>query len=286
MRTLDVTKMGIDRNFLRQCERQNLIKPKKVHSEWIVHEEYTPKEYSQEDIEIVWNAYLCRKMGLSYAEIGKLTQAEEISVRDSLNDLIQKYESQIEELKTLTEFMRYVKGFGCLPSMPDTLMGSQNFKDYLIDFMEYLDKDKKIKRAFTVAEYISQVDDIEAIETDKINDIEQLMNDITPNATEELRNNYTLAFLDIKNKVHLETTSKETQAAIHKIFYYQKQLVDDENLSAWDFAANFISLLSYDSDMSVMYKKILGKEAFDYLQEALLEFLFIEEPDKIKEICD
>jgi len=286
MRTLDVTKMGIDRNFLRQCERQNLIKPKKIHSEWIIHEEYTPKEYSQEDIEIVWNAYLCRKMGLSYAEIGKLTQGEEISVRDSLNDLIKKYESQIEELKVLTEFMRYVKGFGCLPYMPDTLMGSQSFKDYLIDFMDYLDKDKKIKRVFKVAEYISQVDDIETIETDKINNIEKLMDDITPNATEELINNYTLAFLDIKNKVHLETTSEETQAAIHKIFYYQKKLANDENLSAWDFATRFIVLFSYDSDMSVMYKKILGEEAFNYLQEALLEFLLIEEPEKISEICD
>lgn len=284
MRTLDVTKMGIDRNFLRQCERHDLIKPHKAHSEWIIHEEYTPKEYSQKDIEIVWNAYLCRKMGLSYAEISKLTQGEEISVRDSLNDLIPKYESQIEELKALTEFMRYVKGFGYLPSMPDTPMGSKSFKDYLIDFMEYLDKDKKIKKVFTVAEFVSQVDDIETIEIDKLNKIEELMNDIAPNTIEEFRNNYTLAFLDIKNKVHLETTSEETQTAIHKIFYYQKKLINDDNLSAWDFATNFIGLLYYNSDISAMYKKILGKKAFDYLQEALLEFLLIEEPNKIKEI--
>ena len=45
MRTIDVTKLGIDRNFLRQCENQKLIQPKKIPSEWIVHEEYTPKEY-------------------------------------------------------------------------------------------------------------------------------------------------------------------------------------------------------------------------------------------------
>ena len=190
--------MGIDRNFLRQCEKQNLIKPKKAYSEWIIHEEYTPKEYSQEDIETVWNAYLCRKMGLSYNEIRKLSQGEEISIRDSLNDLIQKYESQIEELKALTDFMRYVKCFGCLPSMPNIIMGSKNFKDYLIDYMEYLDKDKQLKKILTIVEYISQVDDVLEIPTEKIKNMEQFIN---ANIPKEISNNYSDRNLAEKHKL-------------------------------------------------------------------------------------
>ena len=95
MRTNDIIKTGINRNFLRECEVRHLIEPNRIDSDWIVNKDYTPREYSQEDVEIVWNAYLCRKMGLSYDQIKALNRGEEISIRESLNNIINKYEKQI-----------------------------------------------------------------------------------------------------------------------------------------------------------------------------------------------
>ena len=74
MRTLDLVKLGIDRNFLRKCERQGIINPLRVDNEWIINKEYIPKEYSREDIIKVWDTMLYRKMGLSYSQIKEFTR--------------------------------------------------------------------------------------------------------------------------------------------------------------------------------------------------------------------
>lgn len=284
MRTQDITKSGIDRNFLRECERQGLISPKRNDNEWIVNKNYKPRQYSQEEVETVWNAYLCRKMGLSYAQIKNLTQGEEISVRETLNDLIKKYEKQIEELQALIEFMKYVKGIGFVPTPPDVLMGSADFTNYLTDFIEYLDEDKKLKKVLSMLEYVSEVDDIQNPKTEDIDRIETLSHELASEINKEDSDAYSSAILELVGMVHLNPSCDEVQSVIHKIFYYQKRLNHNDNLTAWDFASGFVFMFSYDSDMSVAYKKILGEKAFDFFNKALLEFLVIQEPDKIKRI--
>lgn len=282
MKTQDITNSGIDRNFLRECERQGLISPKRNDNEWIVNKNYKPREYSQEEVEIVWNAYLCRKMGLSYAQIKDLTQGEEISVRNSLNELIRKYEQQIEELQALIEFMKYVKGIGFVSTPPDKLMGSVNFKNYLTDFIQYLDEDKKLKKVLGLMEYISEVDDLQNPQAEDLDKIEILSQGLMSEINEEDSDAYSSAILKLKDMTHLSPSCDKVQNIIQEIFYYQKRLNHDENLTAWDFAFGFFFLLSYDSDMSVAYKKILGEKAIDFFSKALLEFLVIQEPDKIK----
>lgn len=233
-------------------------------------------------MEIVWNAYLCRKMGLSYAQIKDLTQGEEISVRNSLNELIRKYEQQIEELQALIEFMKYVKGIGFVPTPPDKLMGSVNFTNYLTDFIQYLDEDKKLKKVLGLMEYISEVDNLQNPQAEDLDKIEILSQDLMSEINEEDSDAYSSAILKLKDMTHLSPSCDKVQNIIQEIFYYQKRLNHDENLTAWDFAFGFFFLLSYDSDMSVAYKKILGEKAIDFFSKALLEFLVIQEPDKIK----
>ena len=282
MKTQEITNSGIDRNFLRECERQGLISPKRNDSEWIVNKSYRPREYSQEEIEIVWNAYLCRKMGLSYAQIKDLTLGKEISVRTSLNELIRKYEQQIEELQALIEFMKYVKGLGLVPTPPDELIGSTNFTNYLMDFIQYLDEDKKLKKGLGLMEYASEIDDIQNLTTEDLERIEMLSHGLISEISEEDIEAYSSAILKLKNMTHLTPSCDDVQNVIHEIFYYQKRLNHNESLTAWDFAFEYYDLLSSDSDMSVAYKKVLGEKAFDFFSKALLEFLVIQEPDKIK----
>lgn len=284
MKTQDITKAGIDRNFLRECERQGLISPKRNDNEWIINKNYTPRTYSQEEVEIVWNAYLCRKMGLSYAQIKDLTQGEKISVRDSLNELIQKYEQQIKELQVLIEFMKYVKGVGFVPFPPNVLMGSTDFNSYLTDFIEYLDKDKKLQKVLSSIEYISQVDDIQNIEDTEINRLEMLSHELVPELSEETKDEYLSAILELKDMIHLSPSCDEVQSIIHKIFCYCKIVSHDETITAWDFACGFVSIFSYDSDITAATNKVLGRKTVEFFMKAVLEFLVIQEPDKIKQI--
>lgn len=284
MKTQEVIKSGIDRNFLRECERQHLIEPKRKDNDWIIDKRYTPREYSQEEIETVWNAYLYRKMGLSYSQIKKITQGEQIPVNDSLNLLIKKYENQIEELQVLIEFMHYVKGLGFIPTPPDTLIESKNFKDYLIDFIKHIDSDKKMLKIFSAIDSISDIQNLDDVDENQLYELEILVKNLVPNINEEDRNKCALALMDIKEKTHLKTNCKEIQNNIHKLFEFQKTLSNNNDLTAWQFATSYIGLLSYDSDISAIFKNFLGEEAFKYLIDALISFLIIEEPEKVAEI--
>lgn len=284
MKTQEVIKSGIDRNFLRECERKGLIAPQRNDNEWIIDKRYIPRDYSQEEIETVWNAYLYRKMGLSYSQIKKITQGEQIPVNDSLNSLIKKYENQIEELKVLIEFMHYVKGLGFIPTPPDTLIESKNFKDYLIDFIRHIDSDKKMLKIFNAIDSILDIQNLNDVDENQLNDFEFLAKDLVPNINEEDRNKCALALIDIKEKTHLKSNCKEIQNDIHTLYDFQKTLSNNSDLTAWQFATGYIGLLSYDSDISAILKNFLGEEAFQYLIDALISFLIIEAPEKVAEI--
>ena len=282
MKTQDITKSGIDRNFLRACEDKKIISPKRTDSEWIVDKDYIPRDYSQEDVEKVWNAYLCRKMGLSYAQIKSLMQGEEISVRDTLNDLIKKYEKQIEELQALIEFMKYVKGIGFVPSPPNTLMGSTDFTNYLTDFIEYLDRDKKLKKILGFMECISEIDDIQNPPSEAIDQMETLLHDLPFNFTQEEFEAYSTTISKLNGVVNLSPSCDDVQSIMHEIYHCQKQLIHNDNLTVFDFVYGFYSMLSHDSDMSIAYKKCFGEQTADFFKQALLNFLMIQEPDMFK----
>lgn len=284
MKTLDVIKSGIDRNFLRKCIKEGLISPKKKDNIGIVNKNYVPQEYTQEDIEIVWNAYLYRQMGLSYEQIKALNRREKINFRESLNNRILKYQQQMEELQAIVDFMKYVKGLGFIPNPPDKLMGSKSFKDYLIDCMYYLDEDKKLKKVLEIAEFISESNDFEEIQEDRIEKIETTAKELAPHFNQKDQEEQALTLMMLKDKTNLDPACEEIQEIIHKLFYYQKKLSNNPDLTAWDFAGTHIYLLSRDSDMSMVYKKMLGKETLEYLIKALVAFLCIQEPDEIKSI--
>ena len=283
MKTNEIIKTGIDRNFLRECERQKLISPNRIDSINIREKDYVPREYSQDDLEIVWNAYLYRKMGLSYNEIKQLNDGEEIRIRDSMTALIQKYENQIEELVLLIDFLKYVKGIGIIPSPPKSLMGSQSFKDYLSAFINQLDPDRKIKRYLSVAEYMAGMD-FESVEEDKLDEMISTNNELFTNITEEDQISVGLAFVKLKDMLHLPPKNQEIQDVIHEIFNYQKKLENNPNLTAWDFASKYIYGMSLDSDIKAMLINWLGEDTLKYFEKALLEFLIIEEPAKINEL--
>ena len=283
MKTNDVLKTGIDRNFLRKCVEEGIIVPLMNDSDTIIHKEYIPKEYSQEDVEAVWNAYLYRKMGLSYDQIKTLRQGGEISLRSSLDNLIKKYVDEIEELKALVEFMRLAKIIGFIPDPPTEFMGSKKFSGYLSDFMNYIDGDCKIRASMPVIEFFSEVDNFEEISEEELSKQASAAYSIYPHWTEDDVTSYAEAFIALSEKTDEDPANEDVQSIIGDIFTYQKKLKQDPSMTKWSFAIGILEMSVYDSDLSVFYKKMLGEETFKYFISALIEFLKINEPEKVKE---
>lgn len=285
MRTNDIKKLGIDRNFLRQCEKQKLIAPKKTYSEWIIHEEYAPKEYSQKDIEIVWNAYLYRKMGLDYDQIRKIMQGEDVQLRKSLNNLIEKYEEQIAEMQAIIEFMKYVKGIGDLPEMPEITMESQSFREYLTDYMNYIDKDKGIKSVLTVVEKINNVDDLYDMGDEELEDIENMVaRSPVMSMDKELSGELGQIYYKLKEIIAEDNQRDTVYALIARIYEIQKEIENDDNLTVYDFVKRYVYFLSQDSDIKYMFEKMLGEREVELYVDALVDYLIKEEPERVKKI--
>ena len=66
------------------------------------------------------------------------------------------------------------------------------------------------------------------------------------------------------------------------MFVNQKKLSNTLDLSAFDFATSFLKILSNDSELGEVYKKLLGKSTCDFLIDALVQFLIIKEPEKVR----
>ena len=284
MRTINVVNSGIDRNFLRQCEKRGLITPKRIDNDCIFCKEYQPREYTNEEVEIVWYAYLCRKMGLSYKQIDDLVLGKKIRIRDSLNDLIKKYEKQIEELQALIKFMKIAKGVGFVPSLFETTIGAESFKDYLDDFLQHLDKDNKTSKAVEIISVVADIHDTSAIDNRMLNELGACASQITPNMSEQDSREYAVLFIKLKNKIESDPATRDVQCIVEKIYQYQKKIMSNDSLSVFEFCFDYISAFSYDSDISAVYKNLFGEDTIKYLCKALEEFLKIKEPKRANEL--
>ncbi|MBQ2819320.1 MAG: MerR family transcriptional regulator [Clostridia bacterium] len=285
MQTIDVVKTGIDRNFLRKCEDIGIISPHRVNNGWIRCEEKRRREYSQKDIETVWEAYLYKKMGLSYDQIVEILRGKNIPIRDQFNGMIQKYENQIEELRAIIDFIKYVKGVGYIPNRTDGILGSKNFKDYLVDLIEDLDKDRKLQRILDVTDSILSINDIDTLEKDHLYKIEKEVNEIIPDFTEEDREEYSLAFISLKDMLEVNPRAEETQRIISTIYSFQKKLCGYD-LTVLDFVNGFITIFEHDSDIREVYMRLLGEKTCNYLCKALIEFLIIQEPKLVSQFAE
>lgn len=281
MKTQDIVKTGIDRNFIRQCEKKGIIAPARKKSEWMTCEEYAQRDYSQEDVEKIWSTYLYRKIDLSFEQIKALNNDKDIPLRKSMEEEIAFLEREIEEKKVLIRFMKYIKGLGFIPLPPEKTLGSKDFKSYLQDFMQTFDTDKKIEKSLNVAEAINNVDKVENLSTEKLTELEEEVKLIFPNVDYKVIEDLGLYYSDLKECIHLEPQSVEVQLIIQKIYSANNKL-NDNKLSVWDFVSYYVLMLDGESVFKDNYVKLLGAETVKFFSQALIQFLIIEEPERIK----
>ena len=294
MKTNDIVKLGIDRNFIRECERQGLITPTRTEGKMIVEEKYCPRDYSQTDLEIIWGTYLLRKMGIPFPKIKEWWNGEIIDIRYCINDSIEKYERQIEELQTTINFMKYVSGLGVFPDPPKELNEVSNFKDFLIEYMKSIDSNGKKKEMLGYIHRELELSRIPREELTKVQrlELQKIKRNIEHYIDAELieNSNYVLIneikpyaklfseLVAIKEK-HLDFSSESAREKIREMYNTFKKSMNMEQLKPFEFGYIMCCFCSEKNDLTERMIETLGKENIEYFCNAALEFARIEDSE-------
>lgn len=292
MKTNDIIKLGIGRNFIRECERQGLINPIRNDGKMIVNEKYCPREYSDSDVKIIWQAYLFRKMGLSFSEIKRWRNGENINIRTSINDSIEKFEHQIAELEAIIRFMKYVRGEGLFPKMPEKMNKTNNFTEFINEYMQGIDPNKKR------VEYLEHIhSEIELSKTpiDKMTGSQLLESEENKKYFDNFHKSFLKNNTDSKHNERIELIiggvenlillknrnvdcgSDESIDEFRKLYNYCKKDFPDATPLAFVF---FIidQFFVQDTDINDYMTKAIGKENIKYIRNVALAFARAEDP--------
>ena len=240
MKTNDLVKIGMERHFLRRCENHGLISPIKIDGKDIINKDYKPREYTEKDVQTLWSIYLYEKIGLTYDEIKKMLNGEEINMRSSMSNLIIKYEKDIEELRLLVDLMKLIKSVGIIPCPPENAKIT-TFVDYIKNFIKQMISDNSINKVIDIMGYLADLDfEKENIENllqtiwNKDESIEQSLASIekksSPIKFEKMEEFYTI-LLSLKNELHQSPSSKNIQAVIDNLYNLYKAAYNKNQLT-------------------------------------------------------
>lgn len=288
MRTKDIEKLGISEKFLRTCRANQIIKPKRIPCGARLDNKakmYYPYEHSQEDIENLWRAYLLRKMGFSYNEIKRINEGIKVQTRESLKENIRRKEEEIAELQAIVEFMKYIKGVGLdfVLTSPNENMNSKSFKEYISDYIDYIDEDKKLKNIIGI---LNKVADNKDIENMKETEIKKLEDEITFTCGNANMNKMEEAFNKMLNKENPLPGDKEVQDVITEIINQQKVLNSAIDFDEWSFCLNYYVALEEDCDIRQSLFNCLGKKNVELLKTGILVYMTNRFPERIKKIAE
>ena len=287
MQTKQVLDKGIERHFLRKCIRLGIISPPQTITKFTRNKTYAPYNFSQKDVETVWNAYVAFKMHFSDEEMKQIAMGENLPVRDSLEEHIFELQKEVEELQAIIEFMRYVKGLGTFPAPPSELIGGKTLAEYLYALINHLDEDRNLKSLINMAEIVNSSANIEDISDEQGKEIEKISLSLVP--TEGVRElgdaNYKV-LMHILSIQNLGAESEEVQRWV-EIYCLagaeMNRIINPElNIGTFEYAIGIIALMAPDSDISLMYEKLLGKDSVNFLLEALAYYLENDDSEKYK----
>lgn len=293
MKTNDLIKMGLERHFLRQCEDNKLVIPIKTEGKDIINKDYKPREYTERDVQTLWSIYLYRKIGLSYDEIRKILNGEEISMRSSMGNLILKYEKEIEELKLLVDLMKIIKNIGIIPNPPESTKGI-SFVDYIKNFIKPITQDNSINKAIDIMGYLSDLDfekeNIENLLQNKYDEdktIEQSLKDFKGKFTSinfERMDEFYNILLSLKNELKQPTSSKKVLEVIDNLYNIYKNVNNEKQLTRWEFVGKQFFLIDANADVGILHRKTFGKDLIEFYEDALIQYTIKHYPNRIKNV--
>ncbi len=131
--------MGISRKTLISYERKGFIKPTRNSN----NGKY--REYSEEDLEKIWQIKTYVRLGYTWKEIEEMLDNPKFDQRASIIKKIEELEEQRRELDKMIGYAKYIKKMGIFPGVEE--MGSMGFEEFIEEASESLNVDTNPKFA-------------------------------------------------------------------------------------------------------------------------------------------
>ena len=282
MKTKEVLSYGIDRNFLRQCEKKGLISPPRIDHEDIIDKDYMRREYTVNDVEVVWNAYLCREMGFTFEEIKMLNSGATLPVRKSIQKMIEDKEREIEELKAMIKYMKVIKAIGVMYPIPHNTNSSMSLADHINGSLEAADKNKMLSTAVDICELLD-IDEYNN-EVDKKFDCIIERSEIYSSQKYQQLNDLLIEELGfIAEQSDLQPNDDNVQSHVANMLKIQNQIDElcRNKTTVESSAIGLLLILVRDGDYKTFFINLFGEEFVTYLIEALRIYLDIDDIAKI-----
>lgn len=295
MKTNDIVKMGIDRTFLRYCERNGFISPVKIRTEDMIDESKAYREYTQEELEKVWCVYLYTNMGLSKKQIATLLQGKDAGLHQDVTGLLKIKEKELFELQKTIEFLKLVKMIGTIPSPPSPFYVT-SYSDFISVYVDDIKQSPTHEKLFNAIEAISSGDGsaeslLSALQMAWGKDFESDMDfaeleaefqKLIPTYSLEKEKQIDEKIFELGNYLSQKPSNTHVQEIIEEIYLLSHEVYPDDCATRWDFAVTQLNALDEESDLGLACQKIWGVKLTKFYEEALIYYLVRCYPEKFQ----
>ena len=257
-------KLGISRKALRNFERVGLMPPNK---------EGKYRNYSEEDINRIWNIRLLQGMGYSLKEIVEIFAEEKFDLKSSLEKKIKELEGEKENIERYLGYAQAIKTTGIFPKCPEN-MGMVTFEEFHEKALRRwnVNASAELKRCQTLSDFllIESENESDHVEIEKFLEFSEIMKKRLSNVDMFMANKaYPLEILKRKDR---GTTDPEVQLLVKMIYESRIEMLPEFNRMTKQQFAIFESSLYQNGDIARIEKYILGKDECKFLSDAIAVF--------------
>lgn len=255
--------MGITRKTLLTYEDKGFVKPHR-------NPDTNFREYSDEELMRIWQIKLLVELKYSFKEIIELQQAEDFSIRDSIDKKIKKLEREKERIEQLIGIARMIKITGRIPTIKTDKLGEEVFEDFFqfVKASWNVNADPKLSEYATLVENLSEKPQEEWTEEEVL----QFM-DYMDDAQLDIGFTMHQYCMDILENRLLGVSDISVQGSV-------KQLYDYLRIKFTEYGAEFTPERFYDlignsfidGSSALMMEQQYGKEGCQFIFEAIEYF--------------
>lgn len=254
--------LGITRHMLRHYEKEKLLPPN-PSSQY--------RNYSDEDIEIIWGIKLLIGIGFSTKEIFALINDKEFDFYKAVTQKIEELEKKQQMGMVHLQFAKSIKLLGQVPTVKK--VGTVHFKE----FLDYVHKTWNFYDDPQMAPFMHRFDNL-AEQREKewsTDDMEQLLNLVQD--AENMRHAYVLNgyYQVISDMKDLEVESTLVQHVVKLLHQYIIKHNANTELNGKitpQVLAKYTAPLFISGDIAKQYEKIYGEEGCLFIAKAIAQY--------------
>jgi DNA-binding transcriptional MerR regulator len=255
--------IGLTRKALRIYEEKGLMDKSTFQNP-----DNKYREYSEDDIKIIWFIRVLQGIGYSLNEIVDIAENKEFNLRDSLNEKIIDLERKKNEIEKNIGFAKGLKLFGIIPYPDET--GSIKLDDFIKQAREDMNvnTDPQLASLHNVIDIVLSKSELT---DDDVKLVDAFLDGYDKEAILKIHD-YHISLLEHKD---LGITHPTVQSLVNLIFrQYCKYLYPAEfvEITPPQEIAELLTLSYTSGDIGASVEKTYGKDGCKFIAEAIAYF--------------